>query len=355
MKIDRLSKISICLLGILAAGILANFLLGRLLPVLLPFLIAWAVAFAVRGPARRLSERTRIPEGALRVLMALFFTLFVFAVTGLLLWQLMAALWRFLSDFGEGNALYELLMRLVNPELPLFGGAIPPELSERISAAVGDFISGALSSLASSLTGWVGKLPEALFFLLVTVIALIYFSLDLERINRALRSLLPERTGNALSGIRKRFFEVGGKYLKSYALILLITFVILLVGFLLLGVKNPFLVAAIVSVLDLLPVIGVGTVIVPWSVLAFISGNRVLGVGLIVLFAVNTVTRQFSEPRILGKSLDMHPILTLVFLYAGYALFGIVGLFTVPVIAVLVSVLFKKDSAAEVGEGAIRE
>ena len=123
----------------------------------------------------------------------------------------------------------------------------------------------------------------------------------------------------------------------------------MLCGFLVLRVSQAPIIALIVAALDILPIIGVGTVLVPWSVFEIARGNVAVGVGLIILFLVNEVIRQFSEPKIVGKSLNIHPLLTLLLLYLGYSLFGISGLILIPVIIAVLG-LVKKDEAADVGE-----
>ena len=130
----------------------------------------------------------------------------------------------------------------------------------------------------------------------------------------------------------------------SYLTLMLITFALMLAGFLLIEVKHAFLLAAVVALLDVLPVLGVGTVLVPWSVFCFATGDAGLGIGLAVLFVVNTVLRQVIEPKIVGKSLDMHPVLTLFLLYAGYLLFGIAGVLLVPVAALIIGTLINRPT-----------
>lgn len=355
MDKEKLLSYVLILVGVVAGGVIFLVLMEYILPVFAPFLIAWAVAFAVRAPAASLSRKSRIPERVLRLFMAIFTTLAVFGAVALIIWQITAAAWRFLSDMGEGNVIYDVLKKLSDPDFFLFGSGIPEELAARISEALGALLSGALTGLAESVTSLVGAIPRALFFLLVTVISLVYFALDLEGINARVKALLPERVGAFLSRARQGIFTVGGKYLRSYLLIMLITFSLMLAGFLLIGVKHALIVAVIVSLLDILPIIGVGTVLVPWSIFELVSGEHAVGIGLIVLFVVNVVVRQLAEPKIVGKSLNMHPVLTLIFLYVGYALFGIWGLVTVPVLAALLGVLFNENSPPEIDKGKLGE
>lgn len=337
------------LISIVCGGVILVVFMRYLLPIFLPFLIAWAVALAVREPAKAISVKTKIPERITRLLLSVGVTLLLFGIMFFALWQLVGAIWGFLSDIGRGEGIYDILVKIANPTHSLFGDTIPPELSERISEAVRSLLSSMLSSLAGAVTSWVGALPKAFIFLVVTLISLVYFNLDLERINDAVRSILPKRIGAALSKIRHQIFEVGLKYVKSYLLIMLITFGIMLFGFLILRVSHALFLAIIVATLDVLPIIGVGTVLVPWSVFEFAGGNVGMGVGLIVLFLVNEVIRQFAEPKIVGKNLNIHPLLTLVLLYLAYSLFGISGLILIPLIIAVLGIV-KKEKSANVGK-----
>ena len=116
----------------------------------------------------------------------------------------------------------------------------------------------------------------------------------------------------------------------------------MLTGLFILGIKAPFLSALIIAFLDILPVIGVGTVLIPWSIVAFAGGEGVLGTGLIALFLINTVIRELAEPKILGKNLGIHPIVSLILIYAGYALFGFTGLIITPIIAGIIGLLTER-------------
>ena len=139
------------------------------------------------------------------------------------------------------------------------------------------------------------------------------------------------------------------KYILSYSLIMLITYLTLLLGLIILRVRHAPVLALFIAVLDILPVIGVGTVLIPWGIYSIVVGNRLLGIGLLVLFVANTVIRQTSEPRIVGKSLNLHPLLTLMMIYIGYGLFGVLGVFILPLIAVTLLTLLKGDDTAQVG------
>lgn len=123
-----------------------------------------------------------------------------------------------------------------------------------------------------------------------------------------------------------------GKCIISYCLIFGITFAELVAGLFLLGIKNAFAIAFIIAVLDILPVLGTGTVLIPWAVLAFASGRISTGVGVFALYLVITVVRNLIEPKLVGKQMGLSPVIMLPCMLIGLKFFGIIGLFVVPLL-----------------------
>ena len=345
---EKISHLAIISVGILSSVILFVCFIEYILPVLLPFIVAWLVASITVSPARRLSDIIKAPERLIRLLMSLLIVLIFVASAVLLIWRTTAALWSFLIDISEQNRLYDLLNVVMSKDVPLLGGLIPEELASRIGEAFGSLISSILALIAEGVTTIAGGVPQFFFFLLVTLISLAYFALDYDKITSFVKSNLPNKLVTLLSKCRRGIIGVLKKYILSYSLIMLITYLTLLTGFLILGVSHSPVVAFFIALLDILPILGVGTVLVPWSVYELAVGNSFLGIGLILLFVINAVVRQFSEPRIVGKNLDLHPIITLIMLYVGYALFGLWGMLLLPVIAVCAGVILKGEKSTQV-------
>ena len=345
---EKISHLALISVGILSTAILLFCFIEYVFPVLLPFIIAWIVASVTVGPAKRLSAKIKTPEKIIRLVISVLFTLIFIATGMLVIWRTTTSLWQFLVDISEQNQLYDLLSRVLSKDVPFFGELLPPELATRISDAFGSLISSGMSFIAEWVTALAGGVPRLFLFLLVTLISLVYFSLDYDKISAFVKSYLPKNLSELLSRLRSSIVLVLKKYVLSYSLILMITYATLLVGLLLLGVEHAAVVAFFIALLDVLPIIGVGTVLIPWSIYELAIGDSALGIGLILLFLANAVIRQISEPKIVGKSLDLHPIITLITLYVGYALFGLWGMLLLPVAAVCISTALKGDNAAKV-------
>lgn len=341
-----LAALVIVVLG--AIGLL--YLSGRyFLPLLLPFLIAWGIAFAVRPLSHKLQSKLGISVRALRAVISMLLAIATLLALGFFVFKVVSEGLRLIGELSESEALTDALSRLFSPLSRLFpeeGG----QLSGVVSDAVSSFFSSLLSGVGALLKRAVLAVPDALLFLLVTLIATLYFSFDLERINAAVLSHLPNRFGEGLVRFKDGFLRSTLGYLRSYLILMGITFVLVTLGLVLLRVEYALPLALLIALLDALPVLGVGTVLVPWSLLSFAMGDATRGVGLLVLFGVNTVLRQFLEPKIVGDTLGLPPIVSLVLLYISYRLFGLFGLLLLPLFSVLVVVFLKKGETAKVDE-----
>ena len=143
---------------------------------------------------------------------------------------------------------------------------------------------------------------------------------------------MPEM-GNAMRDIFR-------KYIKAYGILLALTFVLLLVGLWILRIDYAFLLSFLIALADLLPVIGVGTILIPWGIIMLLQKNFYLGFGLLILYLVISLIRQVAEPKVLGKSLGLHPLLTLFATYVGFSLFGLVGMILAPLVALFAKRVF---------------
>ena len=346
-KLESYAHLTITVAG---ASVVTFIALRYLFLPLLPFLIAWVVAMVMRPAAVFISKKTRLPQKAVSaVLAAITILVGLSAVVGIGIWGISAA-WRFLSDFATDERLFDFLERIANPISTIFGDS---EGAARLEEYLGDTLKGAISSILSTLvdilTSVATRIPGVLFFILVTLIAAIYFSIDIERINAAVLRILPKRVGCALVRLKESFLHIGVRYIRSYLILMSITFAIMLVGFLIMRVKNALFLALIISLLDILPLIGVGTVILPWGIFQILFGSVAQGIGLVVILIVHEVVRQFAEPKIVGKSLGLHPIISLVLLYVGYSLFGFAGLLLTPVVGIVAGLLINKNDTSKIG------
>lgn len=349
-----------------AAGAAALWLGFRFLfPALLPFLTALLIAASVRPLAGRICAKSRLSPRAVSAIL-------VFLLLALVTLGLSFGIRRLITELGE-------LARGLDDESSPLGdwvrrlSLLVQEAGERVAALLGhgrereaeeiaatvdgmlsDLFSNLLSRIGAGLPGLISSivsaLPRLLIGLAVTVIASFYFALDGGRAARKLAALLPEGVRHRLPHIKKGAARAVGKYLRAYSLILLMTFAELFFGLSVLGAEYSFVIALVTALVDIFPILGVGTVLIPWAVGCFALGDARRGAGLLILYIVVMLVRQFTEPRIVGGSLGIHPLLTLLAMYLGFRLFGFAGMllgpFAVIAVRALLPVLLPPADAA---------
>lgn len=351
MKKEKLEYLSHLFIVLLGAALAAVLFLKYVLVAVLPFALAWLVAVASCRPAEYLSEKTRLPARILRIIISAVATLVTATLTVVLARLAFDQLWGLLAGLADGGELSNMVRLLSEQVLGIFGRLrLPDEVKHGLAEAFSGMVGRVLSGLGGILTSAATAVPGILLFLAVTVIAVIYFAWDLEGISAAVRAIMPPKCREMASAAKSGMMTVTGKYIRSYALLMLITFAEMLIGFLILGVRYAFIFAVIISILDLLPIVGVGTALVPASVFCFLSGRGGLGVGILILFAVSVIVRELAEPRILGKNLGVHPLLTLVSMYVGYSFFGFAGILILPLFVIAFGIY--KNNSPKVGEPA---
>lgn len=322
-----------------AICLLALLFLRYLLKPLLPFLIAFAVSMILQPLVRKLSARLKVKKKFLSVVVVILTYLIVAGIVVGICIGIAAALIRwagglpeYFTDFiypwieEKGTKLLEFLAK-INPKYEATQETILPDIVSTISGFVVSF-SGNVVSWASSLGT---KLPKAFLTTVICVIATVFLSADYDNVAEKMFAVFPKKAQEIMLFGRSAFAAIIGNYAKSYFLILMITYTEMAIGLLIIGYENALLYALMVAIFDILPVVGSGMVLVPWIIITFIQGLAGRGIGLTILWLIVVTFRQFLEPRIVGKQVGMHPLVTLVSMWTGLQLAGGAGLFVFPI------------------------
>ena len=354
INFERAASICVVVIG---GGFLLYLCARFIFALFLPFILALALAALTRPLVRFLADKTGWSLRVCAVLATLLFLLGLGVLLYLLFLRLFAEVQRLLDflveDGANENGSVARVIRFfrdLGARLPLVSRlqefAFVREVLGDPSAYFTQQLQRLLAESASKLTGAVtallGALPRVLFFATVTLIACFYVALDYDKVYAVLERLFPARIRANLPLWRQRLARAFKRCAKAYFLLFLLTFAELFLGLLLLRVGYPFLLALFCASLDVLPVLGVGTVLIPWGIFALLAGNTGRGVGLLILYAVITVIRQIAEPHLVGKSIGLHPVVMLVAFYAGITLFGMSGIVIGPLLAFFCKLLFDR-------------
>lgn len=319
---------------------------------IIPFIIAWVVAYLIFPLARELSSKIRLSRKIcsflLTFLLLTVILLLVFLIGNRLVFEIQNLV-IYLTDNSEKIAQYfEKIYNFIDSigeKIPILNKFQNTGLVENISKNINMFIESiwksALEKLGSAVpilaADIVKTLPNILLFSLITVISCFYFAIDLDMLHIKIKKVIPPKILRYLQMIKSRISMGLKKYIKAYFAIFIITFVELFIGFLVLGVDYSFILAVIIAFLDFLPLIGTGAILIPWGIIVLLMKNYAVGIGIFVLLGLITVVRQVVEPKIVGKSIGVHPLFTIVALYIGYQLFGFIGMIFLPLSLIILS------------------
>ena len=316
-------------------------LLGSyVLPVLVPFLIAFVIAALLNKPIQALSSALRLRRSLVSVVLVLMFYL---VVGGLLFWVstlvLSAAAQTFslLPGFFE-RTVFPMLDRIIRDTEVLFSSMDPAftaMVEDNAAALLSSMHSGILhlsNSILSAIADVVALVPSLFMKTVITIIVTFFLAADYEMIRTFVKEHIPEKKADTFSKLQKFLGHTLPRFILNYALIFSLTFVELAIGLTLLQVPAGIFVAMVIAVLDILPILGTGGVLIPWAIISLIMGNYFLGIGIFVLYVVITVIRNIVEPKLIGKQMGLHPVVTLASMLVGLRLFGILGLFGMPVL-----------------------
>lgn len=331
-----------CLSAIAAAAVLWVF--GKYVIIsVMPFIIAYVISFAIRSPSAWIAEKTGTGRKFWAVLLVIITIGAIFLFVSWLVSTLISEGRGFVVSIGNSLDDENNIIRRTVSFFSNFRERIPFLSAEGATGSVGDsvyegiskLLKDSLASLSASFAAWaaavIGKLPGFIFALVTTVIAVFYISLDSGEISKETAVFIGEKNASRLRGGKGRVMGALSKYIKSYLIIMLMTFAELLLGFVILDINYSVLLAFLISFIDLLPVLGSGTVLVPWGLISLAAGKIKTGAGLIILWAVMYVIRQIAEPHIIGSVMGIHPLTSLFSLYIGYVFFGFGGMIFLPI------------------------
>ncbi len=347
MELERRKRFIINFLYFAILFGLALLLCRYALGVLAPFLVALLVSLLLRPIVRFLRERCRVQKGVAGVVVVLLF----YALIGFLLIIIGIKLFAAAKSFSMRlpsiyqNMIAPWIASLVD-SLQSFTSRLDPEaaaaydvLALNITGTLGDTISELSKRMLSWATNFTLKTPGVLLDLIIMIIATIFLSIDLPAVRDFILRQCSEKTQRLLYDIRDHLGRTLLRYTRSYALILGITFAEIAIGLLIVGIDNPFGVAAAIAVFDILPVVGSGMILLPWTIVTLLSGNYIRALGLGILYVVVVVVRNIMEPKIVGDRVGLHPIVTLLSMVLGTFLFGGVGLLGLPLTLALIQSL----------------
>ncbi len=339
--------------------------------VVWPFVIAFAVSMLLQKPIRYLANKSRVPKKIVSVVTVLFILCTVLGIVVFVGYKLVLEF----KDFGQFviQKLNDLPRTIASVRDWILGiiAFLPDKIENTFAETINSFaadlikntsengISGLgggmqlpegfdVSTLITPLGGLLStakRIPFIISGVLVGIIACFFITTDYDNVVGIFKRNVSEKYEKMFVETKRLFGDVIGKMIKSYATIIFITFCEVAVGLNLLSLFNIYkggyiiVISIITALLDILPVFGTGTVLIPWAIYSLIMGDIPFAIGLVVLYILITVIRQVIEPHLVAMNVGIHPIFTLASMYIGIQLFGVIGIFILPITIVLLKTL----------------
>lgn len=333
-------KNTISLIGI---GIAVYLGIRYLLPVTIPFFVGWILAAKVLPPAEWMEEHWKIPRGIAGGTL-------IFLSTGILFWTcwrivevLLLQVKNLVEHIGVWMDGQNQFLGVCCGWMEKYTGISQETIREFLVYQAGMIQQHMQNRISSSFLEYMLVLGRGIAVLGGGILTAVLFgTLILKDMSRIREKLSESSMWNRASEIGKKICNAGGRYLKGQGILMLIVSALCSIGFWLLG--NPyFLFAGVVTgLLDLLPLIGTGTILIPWAILWCFRGEYMMGLGYFILYLVADFGKEFLEPRIVGKQIGLHPAVMAGAVYVGFFLFGFMGFFLGPLMFLIITMIWEE-------------
>lgn len=341
-------KILVNFILLIAAILILFIAIPKLLSFFMPIVIGWIISLIANPLVHFLEKRVKLVRKHSSVIIIVTVILLIagaIASVSALLFkeakQLMDDLPAMTAEVGNKlNTMTEYLQSR-SQNLP---SGIRNSINDFISGIgnyVNNFTQGSKPITVGSVSMFAKNIAEGFLYVIITILAAYFFTAYRDELSSGLKKHLPASIINYWRLICDNFKSAFGGYFKAQFKIMLILTIIMFIGFEILQVNYSFLFALGIAFLDFLPVFGTGTVLWPWAVIDVISGNFLRAVGLVVIYLICQIVKQILQPKMVGDSIGLHPLATLILLFAGYKFYGVIGMIIGIPIGMVVYNLFR--------------
>ncbi len=345
---EKYFKMLLNLLLTAAAILIFIFAVPRVVIFFLPLVLGWLIAAMANPLARFLEKKMRIVRRHGSMLIIILSIALVVLGLYLVISKLGSELTGFINQFPEMYGKLEVQVRNIGDNmegiyqrLPDGVQAVMDSLAEQVDSFMGVIAESIGRPTVSAAGRFARNIPAYLLNVIFTILFAYFFIADREKILQFCRRHVPQGVQERYTVIVSSFKQAVGGYFKAQFKIMGVIFLILLAGFWILQVDYAVLLALIISLLDFLPFLGTGTALIPWGVYQLLTGNYRFALGLLIIYVVSQAVHQIIQPKMIGDNVGMNPAATLIYIYIGYKLEGVIGMIIAVPIGVILANLYK--------------
>ena len=309
----------------------------------MPFLFGFGIAFLLKSPINWIANKTRIKRRPVAAIVTLLF----YGTVGVLITLLGIKLFAAIKDlfyqlpYIYNSSIEPAIVEMFTSIEEFFAKLDPnmvqelQDLAKNFTQSIDSLISNLSSGAISMISGLASSIPAFLLSVIFAIIATFFIAMDYYQITNFITRQFPDKVQEILFDVKDYVVGTIFKFIKAYGILMLITFLELSIGLSILRIENSVAIAAIIAVVDILPVLGTGGVVIPWVIIEFIKGNFPLAIGLAVVYVIITIVRNILEPKVVGEQVGLHPLVMLMCMFIGVKLFGFLGLFLLPLLVII--------------------
>lgn len=330
-------------LAIVIVSICVYLSMVYLLPLVIPFLIAYIVARIINPIANWITRKIPIKKGIVIVIILLLLIIIVGFIGCILCDKLFDQLRDLIQNWPRYSSILSEKVRTmccdIESMMGLEEGSLLNIVNDNLMGITEKGKNEIMPMIVDTSLPALLAIIEGFVVIVIVCISIYLITKDMDKIARAKKNFIFSKE---LSQITAKLYDVGIAYLKAQVVIMLITAILCFLGFKIIGNPYATLLGVIFGLLDALPLIGIGIVLIPWSIVYIISGSYINAVILFITFIICYLVREFLEPRLIGKKAGIHPLVSLISIYIGYKLFGIIGVILGPISYIIIAEITKE-------------
>ena len=335
----------------IATTLLVVFLLFKLGIFLFPFVLAFIFSMITQPIARFINKKTHLSAKVSTIISIVAFFLVLFGLMSVVSIKFIEEIYNLSKNLRGSSAQFNELWNKSLDQGFVYIDYLPKEFITQIQSYTGEFINFAARSATTFVNQtirFITSIPTLIIYTSITILSTLLMSLDKNDIVKFLEHQFPISWLNKIYNIKRDILSVFGSYLRAQLILVTICFFELLIAlnlFLSLGlnVKYPLIFSIVISLIDALPILGAGAILIPWSIFSFITGDIKLGFALLILYVIVLAVRQLLEPKLISQKIGVHPLVTLVSMYSGFKLLGIIGFLIGPIVMIILKNVFSKE------------
>lgn len=339
-----LANLFVAVLTIVAVFYLAPKLLVFFMPFVVGYIISWIANPVVRFFEKRL-KIVRKHGSMIIIIGVLGVVILIFYLAGL---KLAEETVHFIRSFPETYENLAEEFKTIGANLRVFLERLPGDTEEvilDITSNLSTYIGGLVQAIGEPTFEAAGNfaknVPGTVIAIIMSILSAYFFTADRDKIHAMVNAHMPESIQKNVISVLKDLKHVVGGYFKAQLKIMVVVYAIVVIGLALLKVDYVLLVAFIIAFLDMLPFFGTGTVLGPWAIIKILSGDYSMAIALIILYVVTQVVRQVIQPKLVGDSIGMDPLATLLFMFMGFKFSGVIGMIVAVPLGMILINLYK--------------